>query len=93
MPRVIWAVDARDDLERIADYIALDNPMAAARVIDTITSRDHLLAEHPQIGRAIGGGQRKLNAGRYPYNLIYRIAGNEVEILRIRHMAEDWLPR
>ncbi len=45
---------ARDDLDAIWDYVAREARDAgpADRLIDAITERLWLLAQHPQIGRA-----------------------------------------
>ena len=43
MAEVIWAQPALNDLDAIADYIALDNPEAARRVLQKIFEYvDHL---------------------------------------------------
>ena len=45
---------AREDLDAIWDYVAREarDEAPADRLIDTITERLSLLAEHPRIGRA-----------------------------------------
>jgi toxin ParE1/3/4 len=49
--KVRWTRPARDDLIRIQDYIAQDNPRAAFRVVETIRERTGKLVEHPRSGR------------------------------------------
>jgi plasmid stabilization system protein ParE len=45
MAEVIWAEPALNDLDAIADYIALDNPEAARRLVQKIFEHvDHLKA-------------------------------------------------
>ena len=49
--RLRWTAPALRDLEAIGDYIARDNPAAAARVVTDILDRTDRLAKHPHIGR------------------------------------------
>ncbi|HZI88336.1 MAG TPA: type II toxin-antitoxin system RelE/ParE family toxin [Pyrinomonadaceae bacterium] len=49
MAEVIWAEPALNDLDAIADYIALDDPEAARRLLQkTFEHVDHL-ASHPRL--------------------------------------------
>jgi len=50
MVEVIWAEPALNDLEAIADYIALDNPEAARRLVQKIFEHVDHLERHPGLG-------------------------------------------
>ena len=50
MAEVIWAEPALNDLDAIADYIALDNPEAARRLVQKIFEHVEHLASHPKLG-------------------------------------------
>lgn len=50
MAEVIWAEPALSDLDAIADYIALDNPEAARRVVQRIFEHVDHLEDHPKLG-------------------------------------------
>jgi toxin ParE1/3/4 len=50
MARLVWTEPALQDLEAIADYIALDKPSAAARFIRRVFAKVELLRKFPQIG-------------------------------------------
>jgi toxin ParE1/3/4 len=50
MAALIWTVAALNDLEAIADYIALDNPEAASQLVQRVFNHVEQLAEHPQSG-------------------------------------------
>jgi toxin ParE1/3/4 len=83
---------ARDDLDDIWDYVAReardDGP--ADRLIDAITERLWLLAEHPRIGRArddLGVGARIFPVGNYV--IVYDVNGNDISVLRIVHGRRD----
>ncbi len=50
MAEIIWTREAEYWLKEIYDYIALDNPRAASKLITGIYSKTQLLSEHPEIG-------------------------------------------
>ncbi len=45
-----WAEPALNDLDAIADYIALDNPEAARRLMQKIFEHVDHLENHPRLG-------------------------------------------
>lgn len=51
MARLIWTEAALNDLSGIAEYIALDNPEAASRLIEAVFTRVERLEAHPRSGR------------------------------------------
>ena len=53
MAEVIWTEPALNDLDGIADYIALDKPNAASRLVQRIFARIENLARHPELGPRI----------------------------------------
>ena len=53
MVEIIWTDPALSDLNAIADYIAVDNPDAAARLVRRVFSHVELLSEHPELGPRI----------------------------------------
>ena len=52
MAEVIWTEPALQDLDAIAEYIALDNPTAASQLVERIFAGTERLADFPQSGRA-----------------------------------------
>lgn len=50
MAQIIWTDPARDDLAEIYEYIALDNPDAAERVVARILRHVKQLEDHPKSG-------------------------------------------
>ena len=90
MAEIKWTVEAEVWLRDIYDYIAHDNPSAAARVVDGIYEKAQLLKEHPEIGykyRSESEGEiRILLYGHY--RIAYLVAGDEsIDILGIFHGA------
>jgi plasmid stabilization system protein ParE len=84
--RVVWSVAALDDLDGIFRYLLDRNPDAAWRLRDQLVAASFTLAEMPLRGRPADGNHREL-VTLAPYLIRYRIAGDEVRILRIRHAA------
>jgi toxin ParE1/3/4 len=88
---VRWAPKAATDLERIFDYLIRSNPAAAIRVVETIYEAASSLQTFPERGRVSRRpGARELLCAPWPYLLVYRVAGETVEIARVWHAAQDW---
>ncbi len=50
MGEIIWTEPALSDLNRIADYITLDNPEAADRLVQRVFDHVEILEKHPESG-------------------------------------------
>jgi toxin ParE1/3/4 len=75
----------------IAEYIAQDNQTAAYAVHEAILRQVGRLAEHPRTGRpGRVEGTRELVVSGTPYIVAYRVAGQDVTILRVLHGAQQW---
>lgn len=87
---VKWTRRGLDSLDRIAAYIALDNPRAAHEFVAAIRERSALLASHPAIGRA---GRLVVDTREMVvhenYVMIYRVKADTVQILRVHHVAQS----
>ncbi|WP_081192519.1 type II toxin-antitoxin system RelE/ParE family toxin [Halomonas sp. BC1] len=51
MAEVIWTEPALQELEAIAEYIALDNPVAASHLVQEVFDKIERLENFPQSGR------------------------------------------
>lgn len=85
--QIVWTEEAVEHLEAIVTYISAFNPAAAARLADRLVEVADSLAEFPDRGRDAGGGRREMTTV-WPYILRYRVEGDTVFILRIRHGAQ-----
>ena len=84
---------AQEDLADIYNYYAERSPSGADRVVGTILSAINSLALFPHIGRPGDVPQtRERIVTRYPYRIVYHIAGDTIEIWRIVHVARQWPP-
>jgi toxin ParE1/3/4 len=85
MAQVIWTEPAVTDLDAIADYIALDNPGAANRLVQKVFEHIDQLERHPKSGSV----PRELRGSRYrqivdpPCRVYYRFDGKRVWILHV----------
>jgi len=88
--RIVRTARAEGDLIDIWTYIALDDERAADRVLDVLERKTKLLANNPNIGRErfdIAAGVRSLVSGSYL--ILYRILGDEVEVVRYVHVRRQ----
>ena len=86
MAQVIWTEPALADLDAIADYIALDNPAAAAEMVRRVMAHARQLAAHPESGsrpRELGRATRYRQIIESPCRIFYRVAGERVLILHV----------
>ena len=89
--RINWSKRAIADLKGIADYIEKDDADAAERVAARIFDRVmsfNTMADRSKPGRL--PGTRESFLVPWPYFIVYRIVGDEVRVLRIRHTARRW---
>ena len=88
---VRWLKTARNNRFEQLDYIAADNPTAAARVDEEIERQTDLLAQFPNMGReGRVNGTRELVINRSPYIVVYRVKKDRIEIIRLLHGAQRW---
>ncbi len=91
---IIWRRRALNHLDAIREFIADDNPAAAARVCAAIEGAVASLAEHPHLGRAGRvEGTRELIIGSFPYIVAYHVAEETVRILAVIHTSRQWPKR
>ena len=89
--RVRWTARAADDLAHIVDYIRKDNPAVALRVARTIYQDIAELRAYPRMGRiGLAENTRELIFSPWPYIAVYEVIGDHVQVMRIRHTAQDW---
>lgn len=88
MATVIWSDPALEDLERILDYISLDNPEAAQEVVTQILSYVEQLESHPQLGKRIESitGESYRQLIYRPCKMIYRIDDEFIYILHVQRL-------
>ncbi len=89
--RLRWSSKAAADREAIYQYIATDSLDAAARTDELIWAAVTSLLIFPEKGRkGRVSGTRELVVQSTPYIAAYRLQGEVVRIVRIRHGAQRW---
>ncbi len=85
MAEVVWNEPALSDLDAIADYIALENPEAAKKLVLRIFQHVEQLQEHPDLGsrpgELKGWGYRQIIEA--PCRVFYRHDNDRVYILYV----------
>jgi toxin ParE1/3/4 len=79
--RVVFSPRAEADLEAIGDYVAMDNPEAATRLVRSLRERCLSLSEFPDRGAPFGKAARALVLGNYL--ILYQVRSLEDEVLVI----------
>lgn len=85
MAEVVWTEPALSDLDAIADYIAVEDPGAAARLVERVFRHVEQLEAHPKSGSR----PSELKGSRYrqivepPCRVFYRYDGECVLILHV----------
>jgi len=91
MAKLNWTSEAERWLKDIYDYIAADNPVAAARVVDGIYDKAQLLKRFPAAGHLYESPEdeiRILLYGHYRITYLIRRDG-DIDILGVFHGALD----
>jgi plasmid stabilization system protein ParE len=93
MPRLIYAPSAVGDLQRLREFLRLKNPAAAKRAGVTILQALQVLRLQAQLGRPaqdMSDEYREwvIDFGNSGYVVRYRLDGDNVIILAIRHQKE-----
>lgn len=89
MARIIYSPDAENDLIDISSFIALDNPAASDRLIDSFVEKLRILADAPLIGPICTElpALRRFPVGNYVF--FYRPLRDGIELVRVLHGARD----
>jgi toxin ParE1/3/4 len=84
---------AERDLQGLHEHIARESPAAARRVVDHLLRAAERLQSFPRIcrtGRV--AGTREFIASIGPNVLVYRLRGEQIDVLRVLHTARRWPP-
>lgn len=85
MAEIIWTEPALEQLDEIAEYIALDNPVAAGDLVKRIFKTVDRLKQFPESGREPpelpGSVYREIVSS--PCRILYRQEGKKVFLLHV----------
>jgi toxin ParE1/3/4 len=82
--------EAQRDLANIGQHIAQDNPARAVSFVDELTAKFRLVAERPLSFPARAEWHPALRSALHrPYIIVFRVADDHVDIVRVFHGARD----
>jgi toxin ParE1/3/4 len=89
--KLIWTAPALRQLADAREYIAVENPRAASRLIEQIGTSINRLRVFPLLGRSgVRNNTRELVVTNTPYVVVYRADNDAIYILAVCHGATDW---
>ncbi len=90
-----WLAQANRNRFEQLDYIAQDNPLAAADQDAEIERQVNMLLQQPKLGRpGRVKGTRELVIGHTPFIVVSRIKGTQrIQILHLLHGSQLWPPK
>ncbi len=93
--KLIWTDPSVEDLRSIHNYIARDSDTYAADFVEQVILSVERLLRFPRLGRAVAEAHdeniRELVYQKY--RIVYRIAGERIEILTIVHGSRNLTKR
>jgi toxin ParE1/3/4 len=91
MAEVIWTSPALDDLNDIAEYIALSNIPAAKKWVQKVFDKISRLENHPESGKIpqelVNLNYREVNVN--PCRIFYKVDSDKVYILHVMRQERD----
>ena len=91
MAKIVWTEPALDDLDEIAEYIALDKLSAAENLVRKVFEKVDRLSSAPNSGRKVP----ELTPSKYkevivgPCRIFYRASEDAVYILHVMRVERD----
>ena len=67
-------------------YLANDSVQVAESFMSEFTAAVQLLVQFPRVGAPLDGDVRRLLLRKFPYQLIYRVLGDEIRIYAVAHL-------
>ena len=91
MAEVIWTAPALDELNEVAEYIALSNIAAAKKLTQKIFDKISRLESHPESGKKpvelSNLNYREININ--PCRIFYKVDAEKVYILHVKRQERD----
>jgi len=93
LPRLIWTPPALADVQRLYRFLAPKDLDAAKRAAKAIREGVKILGAHPYAGRPAGDmapefREWPVSFGAGAYIVLYRVEGEDVSLLAVRHGRE-----
>lgn len=93
MPHLVWSEPALTNVQRLYRFLAEKNLAGAQRAVRAIRAGVGILATHPRVGRVVEEMDEAfrdwpVDFGDSGYVVRYRVDGERVTILAVRHQKE-----
>lgn len=96
---MLWDEEAERDLDAIVDFIALEHPLNASRVLERLLKRAASLESQPLRGRRVPellalGEDRYRELIEAPWRILYRVNAAQVFVIAVvdsRRDLQSWL--
>lgn len=90
MREAVWSSQARAQYLSALAFLADRNETSATKLLERVDATIAALAKRPvgRPGHATGTFERIVQ--RTSYVLVFELAGDELRILRLFHMSQDW---
>jgi addiction module RelE/StbE family toxin len=89
--KIHWSREAREDVDRLGDFIAADNPDRAREVEEMLSAAPRKLLDFPRRGSPLSQFDprdvREFRVGAYL--LRYEVSADAIYVLRFFHARED----
>ena len=94
MAQVVISDDAKENLDRLFEFLVNDNPQWAIEAVFAIHDGLRILNGHPLVGRQVGDSPLReliISKGRSGYVALYEYdeIADEAVIMAIRHQRES----
>jgi toxin ParE1/3/4 len=93
---VVFGPLADREYEEAFDYYEAEEPGLGERFRRAVWASIGIVETHPQIGREVRPGVRKILVQRFPYKLLYSIRGDTLRIVAVAHghrKPDYWVDR
>jgi plasmid stabilization system protein ParE len=90
--KLVWLLEARDDISRLFDFLVDRGPDAALRMLQRVRAGAAILLEFPHAGKRMGEDTERRELfvpfGVGAYVLRYRLRNETIVVIRVWHSRE-----
>ena len=83
--RIRLELEASEELSAATAYLDAQSPGLGDEFVAAVSVAGKQLQDFPLSGQKIGRGTRRVLIRRFPYQLIYRVEGDEIVIYAVAH--------
>lgn len=80
--------EAGEELAEATAYFAEQSAQTAERFLADIARAESMLLQYPHAAPPIRGNFRRLMLSIFPYQLVYRVQGDEIRVYAVAHLKK-----